>query len=308
MISKFTTIRKVYAETGIFPALGLISEYIVSKNVYMEYLRLTSNDEGLVKRSLPQFDIYLDPCDSGISHKLLHNNTHEGEITQKFEQELEKFGGDGHHILEIGANKGYFAFIEKNSLPSATIHAIEPHPINFKALKNGIFENEFNNINCYQIAMGSSQGKTDLHVSFYSNRHTTFDYPSEKSEIYSSRSIQVEVDTVDDFIDEKEIEPSNIVCIRCDIEGAEYDVLTNSESVIKNARDLLIFIEFHPHRLGVSKTIKLVEYLSQNDFDLVLATSRVQDRITSLHHLKSHLEGGKSENAAEAIFRRASIE
>jgi FkbM family methyltransferase len=143
-------------------------------------------------------------------------------------------------IIDIGANVGIVSFYFAKKYPNAKIFAYEPHPLNFENLVKGIKKNNITNIIPFNLAVFS---KSDLDVKIFLHENNT-----SASSVFRflPKDPYVEVKTIslEDIIKQNNI--SYIDFLKIDCEGAEFDILENTDMFyhedisIKN-----MFIEFH---------------------------------------------------------------
>lgn len=143
-------------------------------------------------------------------------------------------------IIDIGANVGIVSFYFAKKYPNAKIFAYEPHPLNYENLVKGIKTNKINNVYPFNLAVFS---KSNLNVKIHLHENNT----SASSVFrYLPEDPYVEVKTIslEDIIKQNNI--SYIDFLKIDCEGAEFDILENTDMFYKN--EILIenmFIEFH---------------------------------------------------------------
>lgn len=143
-------------------------------------------------------------------------------------------------IIDIGANVGIVSFYFAKKYPNAKIFAYEPHPLNYENLVKGIKTNKIDNVYPFNLAVFS---KSNLNVKIHLHENNT----SASSVFrYLPEDPYVEVKTIslEDIIKQNNI--LHIDFLKIDCEGAEFDILENTEMFYKN--EILIenmFIEFH---------------------------------------------------------------
>src|SRR3989304_7316362 len=107
------------------------------------------------------------PNDPGISSELLFFKTHEPLTTELLKKELKK----GMICLDIGANIGYYALLERKIVGSeGRVIAVEPSPLNFSFLRKNISQNRFNDIEAFKFVFASSDMEINFLVDPWSNR------------------------------------------------------------------------------------------------------------------------------------------
>lgn len=150
-----------------------------------------------------------------------------------FKSLLKDCNGD---ILDIGANIGIMTTILSRSFPNTIIHAFEPMPSNFNALKKITQFYQLPNVKLYEVALGETKGCIEMilpekngtkyqGLSYIKNLNSNNRY--EKGDIFS-----VKMDKIDDIVETKKIQG-----IKIDVENFEYFVLKGCISVLE---------QFHP--------------------------------------------------------------
>jgi FkbM family methyltransferase len=149
----------------------------------------------------------------------------------------------GMNVLDVGAHIGLMTVIfGKKVGDKGSVYAFEPTPTTIKILRETIKLNKINNISTIPAALADKKGKLTFYISENAadnsnslvNNHRT-DRKEEK--------IEVEVNTIDDFIAEKKI--SRIDFIKIDVEGAELKLLKGAAKIIKKDRPKMI-LSIHP--------------------------------------------------------------
>ena len=200
----------------------------------------------------------LPSSDIGLSRQLDFASLREWRSTKIFVTILKKRGYE--RILDLGANLGYFAIIER-LFSSAEVVAIEPVPLNFKILQTNMTINEFENMRLIHGAVGV----TDTPVKIYEFEHknwSTIDIDhamslSEKGYRYKVSEVpQLNVDN----LFETEFQ-DKFGLIRMDVEGYEYEILMAAEKL--EYLNVDIFVEFHSNLLGKEKSLDILNKLNK---------------------------------------------
>lgn len=148
------------------------------------------------------------------------------------------------HVLDIGANIGYFTMLSASLVGAAgSVMAIEPNAANAKLLEASRRINAFDNVVVVQAAAGREIGLLVLNTS-HSNGTTASPSGDLKSLM---DSITVPCFKIDDFINGK-----NIDFVKIDVEGAEYNALLGASDMIARCHPT-IASEFSPDLMpGIS--------------------------------------------------------
>lgn len=146
-------------------------------------------------------------------------------------------------VVDIGANVGDYSNSIASIVPSAKIYAFEPHPGTFANLSKNAKQYNYSSFNS---ACSDTEGVLKL-----------YDYPnaggSEHASLYqnvieeihqsSSRSWEVEVTTLDIFIEANNIK--NIRLLKIDTEGSELAVMKGAQKAISNKMIDVVHFEFN---------------------------------------------------------------
>lgn len=143
-------------------------------------------------------------------------------------------------ILDIGANSGIYSILAKVYNNEASVYAFEPQTNVYNVL---IKNNEINNFNihCQQLALSDRNGT----VPFYNYGNDTFGKNNTTAGSLNKswrkndqKSIIVQVDTLDSFINSQEVK--NIDLIKIDVESYEPEVLEGYKNHINLHRPFII--------------------------------------------------------------------
>jgi FkbM family methyltransferase len=245
------------------------------------------------------------PNDIGISSELLTFKTHEPLSTILLKETIDK----GMTCLDIGANIGYYALLEKKLVgETGQVIAVEPSPINFNYLKKNFKINSsgFDNFELHNFAFSSNDGETNFLV----NERSNLSKIAEKSQYSGIREIiKIPKRSLDSFITEKGIEKIDL--IRMDVEGHENEILSGAILVIKKHRPLL-YIETHKGLLGLEKTIEFLKFLQNmgyeskyfiaREMDLPLIGTRKDIKKTSIAELLERLSNDMLPNCFHLLL------
>jgi len=302
-------LQKLYQDGGTSEILAGVKRHIYYhyiKDVYFKFLSIRHNDE--VVREIHGNYLYLNPSDKGISQDLLLNDTREEEATKIIREHCKKLYGTEEDVvvLEIGANKGYYAFQFADILDNyANVLIAEPDPSNIISLQKGSRLNNFaENISITPCAIGDKTGIQEMFISTKSNTHTLKQPPSTHISDYTDQKLHVPVFSVIDFVSHHGVNIEDIKIIRMDVEGYEYKIFKNLPDLFDEANDLLIFVEIHPHRIKKSQSDEIIDTLISYDFKLVNASSSKKSQLQSFDEIKDHLDTTKGNHSTELIVER----
>ncbi len=171
-----------------------------------------------------------------------------------------KYIKDGSNIIELGSSIGLISsFISKTKSPK-NILAVEANPDLIPVIRSNFSLNDVNNHTICNKAIGRDK----LQKLWFSKG--TDNTTGSISEIESFGAIEVTCTTLSELVDQAGFE--NYVLI-CDIEGAEVDILNETNDGLKLCK--LLIIEIHTtERSGRSYSIENIVGLIENkDFEIM---------------------------------------
>lgn len=149
--------------------------------------------------------------------------------------------GDLPVFMDVGANAGEYSDLLLARFPQAIIHAFEPHPRTYEALK----QNMKTNVKSHPVALGAENGVFNLYDRGGNDGGIRASLAKEALETVQSKPLtaySVTVSTVDDFMKEHSI--SSIDFIKIDTEGFEMDVLKGAHDALSKGKIGAIQFEF----------------------------------------------------------------
>jgi FkbM family methyltransferase len=149
----------------------------------------------------------------------------------------------GATVVENGANVGVFSWLLLNRFPEIEVHAVEPHPTNFSALKTNLAP-WADRVRFYQTAVGECDGKLEMFVPDWLDGVRTDGVagPWHTDPMWRPAGL-VESIRLSTLLQKGGI--GHIALLKIDIEGAEEEllpefsagILTNVESIIMEVHD-----------------------------------------------------------------------
>jgi len=207
----------------------------------------------VIRRHLPDFDIYLDLITPGISRTLAIYRSREEDMIYIIKKVLKP----GMKVIDCGSNIGFYPLLEANILKGdGSIYAIEPDLRNFVLLNKNIEASEYgNSIKPFQLAISNKVGKEKMFVAQESNLNKIVSEEDDFADRHIvDEIVEVETTTLDMFCSNDEY----IDFVRMDIEGFEVEVFQGMKKIFANAKKgFMVFIELHPHA-----------YTPQRDFSI----------------------------------------
>jgi len=148
---------------------------------------------------------------------------------------------DGATIIDVGANAGYFSMFAASRFRNSRVFSFEPIPVNFEQLQKNISFNKGSRITGIQKAVCKESGEISLSYD-PSDSFTTSATIFEKDQ--EPESIQVATTSLMDALEEFEIERCDLLKLDC--EGAEYDILYNSEDCFPRIQQIAMEVHDGP--------------------------------------------------------------
>jgi len=266
--------------TGFFSLMKLTRYYLKNFKLrktlrfYIYYKKLNRETKNLKNIQpiihLNGYQLSIIPDDIGISRELQIFKTHEPLTTKLTSKILEK----GMTCLDIGANIGYYAFLESKAIgENGKVIAIEPSPINFKQLKQNLELNNSSNVEIYNFAIGDKEDKVEFIVSKLSN--LSYVAASRRKIPEDAQIIEVPMIKMDDFVEEKKL--SKVDFVRMDVEGYEINVFDGMWDTIKKFKPI-IQMEFHIPPIDQKEQLKFFTTLKDLGYEIKHYIPRAIDR------------------------------
>lgn len=292
--------------------VGLVAEMTLGRNLWIGYLERTNTHNGLIPFETHDITVLLDPADRGISRDFLVFGGREEMATTILREELRRLGEqiDGTvTVLDIGANRGYYAFQFADILGDAgTVFAIEPEPQNVESLRQGIDINGLDNVTVCDGAIGDEDGTAEMRISNRSNSHTLDpDLPVSQEHKYHA-SMQVPVWTIETFLEKYDLDAGAINVVKIDVEGYESAVVEAMAPLFAAGKPDILFVELHPHRVDTEDLDEILETLEGSGFEIITASSGVSDSLPTYHAVKDHLAVADGKHTVELVVRSGSEE
>ena len=242
--------RKLAAELQhIVPSLPLISplELANGDRVVLEArCRASTNpiylgDHTALCRMLGLYKIYLDTTDTGFASHLLLDGFWEMWLTIFFTRTIQP----GMTIIAVGANFGYYTLLFGALVgPQGRVFAVEPNPAVLPNLRRSVQLNGLaDRTTIIEAAAGAAEGEASLFAPHGEPKNSAIvaapdAIPPEWGRCYAVRQVALDclIATV-----------PRVDLIKIDAEGAEQDILTGMEAILRRDKPVLL-MEFTPGR------------------------------------------------------------
>jgi FkbM family methyltransferase len=161
-------------------------------------------------------------------------------------------------MLDIGAYCGTFALRYRDYF--STIFAFEPHPDNFSALETNLRLSKAEHIVPLRLAISDSAGVKQLFV----DRSDTHSLLSERR----ASSIPVVTTTIDTFVSERKIDPSQLRLVKIDIEGVEISAIRGATTTLRRGSPILVLeANTGPDELALTSQLGTLGYQRRATLD-----------------------------------------
>lgn len=174
---------------------------------------------------------------SAMKHALGWKNHYEGAVSKA----LLTAARPGDCVWDIGANKGLYTVLLGVSVgPNGCVHAFEPAPACFNALKQEIARRGLTNVRAHNLALAVKSGQLELRVDEdpLAATHRIVNETSRKTP-----TVTIEAVSGDEFCRHEGLAPPAVVKI--DVEGFELEVLQGLETTLKDSSCRTVVCEVH---------------------------------------------------------------
>lgn len=251
--------KREFAAIGVGIVLEIVLKLYDNINIWIKYLKYLLKSDRYPILKINGTLMKIDLKDKGLSKDLLIFKEREHFSTEF----INNFIKEDDFILEIGANKGYYALLEGKLVKKGKIYAIEPIKENFLLLEESIKLNSFNNITLFPaLALSDQLGEKNMY--FYDKQNWSSFTQNPDGNIVEERKISTL--TLDEFVKRTNFHPS---FIRMDVEGHEYEIIKGGVDTLKKTKNLKIFVEMHPPLLSKEKIKFVIDTLQNNNFKII---------------------------------------
>lgn len=195
------------------------------------------------------------------------------------------------NVIDIGANEGFFAAIVLSKTKDATVFAFEPLPSNVNKIQRLKQINPSMGDKIILHAKAVTGGSSESVHLFTQQENSESSIASIYREFNerNNKSIEVPATTLTKIISENKLD--EISLLKLDCEGAEYEILYNTDVVVlKKIKRILI--EVHPLDDKQKNEKYLSDFLSRNGFTI---------ETTPFHNGCYYMSATQTDNAAKII-------
>jgi len=192
--------------------------------------------------------------------------------------DYQKYGtniGSGWIIIDIGAAFGDFTVLAAQKSPLNQIIAVEPLPSSLKLLRQNIKSNHLKNINIFSGGISSVRNKINISED---NKNYGHSQTSKKSPLTASAI------SLNKLFSKYKILHCDL--IKCDCEGAEYDIFLNLSPKTYQKFDRIV-MEYHLFDSNSYRKFKLLKSIfKKNNYQLKVFPNPVHSNLGFLYAYK----------------------
>jgi FkbM family methyltransferase len=241
-----------------------------AKKIYKKLRNTKYKNADIWHRRIEKLDITFDTSDpySKVWFYPRYDNgrIHEPVATKLFIEYIQ----ENSQVLDIGSHLGYFTCIAGKLAANGTVNAFEVDPKCLLLIKKNVEKNNLKNITVNHLAVSDKNETIRIPVEEKPNPGLVINSGTQKS------YIEVKSISIDDFIEQKNIQPD---FIKIDVEGAEWNVLKGMKNLLKQD-NLVLLIEIHAQKLKKffnADYKDCIDMLLQNGFTLENTDHRLSE-------------------------------
>jgi len=140
-------------------------------------------------------------------------------------------------VFDVGANEGHFSKYVSEYQSASSFFCFEPFAETFLILKANLSNSKFSH---YQLAFGDSNETITISQNDAKSSDTN-SLIHQNTESHSGKLVNIEVTTLDDFVEENQI--SAIDLLKIDTEGYDLKVLKGAEQSLHSGKIKLVYVE-----------------------------------------------------------------
>ena len=172
-------------------------------------------------------------------------------------------------VVDVGAHLGRYSLISAKRVDKeGKVISIEANPLVLEKLKKNLELNQLTNTSSLNFAVFSEKTKIKLFFPTEGLKNTIYNTVISDRSVNSERFIEVNADTLDNILQEKDIKHEDVNWIKIDVEGAELEVLKGATNVLSKSKDIALLIEIH--NLGDGKNLynPIIDLLNNYNFKI----------------------------------------
>src|SRR5690606_688553 len=179
-------------------------------------------------------------------------------------------------ILDVGANKGQFAFAASQIFPEADIYSFEPVPDVYQTLKRNT--KKMTKIQTFNKALGAEIGKIKFYKNKYSHASSALPIHDNQKKLIPGTSdveeIEVEVSTLNDFLAGIDVVSPSL--LKLDVQGYEKEVIKGASNVFDKIYYILFETSFIEMYQGEPLFDEMHEFVKEKGFKILAPVGFLQ--------------------------------
>lgn len=214
----------------------------------------------------------------------------------------------GDVVVDIGANIGYYTLLASRLVgKDGLVYSFEPEPRNYNYLLKSIELNKYNNVIAIQKAVTDISSKAKLYLCPYdASHHIINQYGGIKTYrpnfAHKKDFIEVEVVSLDNYFKDFK---QQIDVVKIDVEGAEMLALLGMDRIIKESKNLKMFVEFFPlllKEMGSSPEEFISKLLNDYKFSVFVIPDAPIKKIIKINNSDELMDLCKGERDVVNLF------
>lgn len=243
MSSKFKYLKEQFA-AGLIDKPDFISQALEAHNGLFEYSQIMQTTD-IREIRITKFGVCFHIGDEGIWLYAPENESRVAPIEilnfGKYEpyetKVMDLLSADAQHILDVGANIGWYSVRFAKRYPQSQIYSFEPLPLTYSFLEKNVVLNDVeDNVKCFNFGLSDASGSFEYYVAPGAGTNASL-----LNLVNSDKAKKVVclTQTIDQWCSNNDVCPD---FIKCDVEGAELLVCRGGTEVL-TANQPLIFAE-----------------------------------------------------------------
>lgn len=177
-------------------------------------------------------------------------------------------------IIDVGANRGQFAYMASRVCPDVPVVSVEPDPDSFRGLKK-VFDRFSIRGTCLRTALSDHTGIAKL------NRYASDACNSLLSPVAGDMVVtgseDVEVTTLDAVADEA-VADARRLFLKIDVQGAELNVLAGALRTLRRCALVLVEVSFRQSYEGGARLHEVLACLDEQGFRVLEIIDTLRER------------------------------
>lgn len=224
-----------------------LADWIIRKLKAYKAKRKKTITQHLWNSSFQGKEFIIHQLDANLQIRLYKDSELNRYIFNGFEKTeinfLQKVLRPGDIFIDVGANIGLFSLYAARAVTEkGTVIAFEPTPEIYRRFVQNIELNDL--INIVPVNIGLSDSATTLSLQVSENGLDGWNTFAKNAGNKFTTTIDVPVNTLDNYLKESEISAERIRFIKIDVEGWEIPVIRGALKTINASENIILMVEF----------------------------------------------------------------